>query len=308
MLDIINGQDISVKQRKSILNRALHTNPFLHALDFEFDASGVPFHPQTIFDARVEVNRDFYLTELLANFGELNIGAQEYDFNIYNTWSDKAVFGYGDTLPSYFKTTSEIRLDTNGSIYQKPMLPYYVSRGSRLTGEVVNKVSQIIPETASVVLKGFNVIDNRYVPRQTQVEIARSLTKPPEQEWFSVDINDFRSAGGGATDTKDFTFRNDRHPRLILGFCSTTNNPINVGTSSVLIEDIHTGIKWMDNPMKLEYVMPRMGGGAGTNLRTNIYYLPTEYFFEPFGRLNFEIFNAEIASDHFRINMLTRRV
>src|SRR3954464_911177 len=108
MIDLNNTQYMTPQQRQASLQRALHSQPFFNLLDFELIASAAM---RSQYAAKAQVDKDFYLTEVKGNYGEvLSATASLYLLSLYVANRGDSLFRYiaGEDLPTAFQT-SDIR-------------------------------------------------------------------------------------------------------------------------------------------------------------------------------------------------------
>jgi len=87
MIDTINKGNIPLTDRKDCIQRALYTVPYFYKMKFDVvqDIGAQPGLPVPQAEQRIGIGRDFYLTEVIADFGEAkNIVGSFFNVTIYS--------------------------------------------------------------------------------------------------------------------------------------------------------------------------------------------------------------------------------
>ena len=296
-------QHIPIETRRTIIQRAVYTQPYFYRVSMPF---GLPANSkQTIFsNGVIGINRDFYLTERQANFNEVEADSNAlFDIAIYS--------GYGRSVYRFDSNTQKLQsgfvcqeariqpVQTNSLFDDKQFEPFpvLIRRGDRVYVELRNTVENPTDDVVEVILKGFNVLDNVYLtPTQTQ-QINTSLERDVEWQYFKFVIDEGRE--------KSYVIENDNKPRLLLGFGANADiaKAFSMETD---ITDITRRLKLTDTKIPIEFIAPTVP----TCFDTHIYYLPTEYYLEPYAKLQFDVgFNDAIFEfDPIEVAALTRTI
>lgn len=301
MIDTTNlFQPISSEMRRSIIQRAVYTQPYFYRVNIPVDLNNKNLQ---ISNGVIGINKDFYLTERQANFGEVRANALSF-FNI------SIYTGYGRSVYKFDSSTQrlqtgfvcqEARLQSVGfgSFFddtQYEPFPVLIRRGDRVYIEIANLTAQNTSEVVEVILKGFNILDNVYLaPMQTE-QINKSLKRDVEWQHFKLTIDQ--------DGQKSYIIENDNKPRLLLGF-GAQNSIAETLSIDIDISDITRRLKLTDTKIPLEFIAPRVPNC----LDTHIYYLPTEYYLEPYAKLQFDIDCSNAVSfTPIEIAALTRTI
>ena len=304
MLNLINTPQIGRAQRELTLKRALFTSPFFTRLDFDLSAA-LARSVEQIIAAKVGVNNDFYLTEIVGNFGEVHEATGAFaEASFYTVYQSSLYrFDAGQFLPTGFLAT-EARFQTSivNQVYddrQREFFPVLIRNGDEILGKVT-LANASDDATATAVLKGFNVNPNAYVSADDIALYEASLSREARYDYFNFTVED--------EGLKTYTIENDSFPRLLLGFGCTNSTPDKaiVSSASVIIRDITRRLQFMETAMPLDFIAPRLTCLADAHL----YYLPVEYVLPPYAKLQFIIDN-QFTDDNeqgFEFNALTRTI
>ena len=294
MIDIINDQTLTVDERRSIINRALWTNPYFYRID-------IPIPHQTVvnsvFSNKLGINRDFYITSLLDNSNniaektgaEINLSLLTgYDVSPYS-------FNIGK-LPKSFITTDARRYDVANEPppfllhgfddRQFETFPFLIKQNDFLRTDVQCN-GPTGPAIYTLVVKGFNVCKNAAFGSTELQQINDSLSNNVEWQYFKLNVTDSVNDQG----EKQYFLENDRYPRLILGLGALNiDNTFLSHQSEILVTltDLSRQLQLTDNRVPLEYIAPRFTPVQDQHL----YYLPIEYYWQPYAKLQFDIINT----------------
>ena len=304
MIDKANhSHDLTVEERKFILRRSLNAVPFFQYMPYDVIA-GTSRQEQYV--AKREVNQDFFLTEQKGNFSDVFDDTNSlFNINIYLASNGRSIYGYnkGQPIPTG-QVTTEGRFDTVVGLQkfddrQRENISYPIRRGETILSEIVNVNPKAANATARLMLSGYTPARYSYITSEVQEAINRSLTRSPNFQIFKFTV-DFEGI-------KYRNIENDNTPRLILGFGvqNGTSQKANIPESYISIEDARRALKWTSERVPLEFIAPRLT----CVLDTHIYYLPIEYFFEPFGNLRFQVENIYQDEDFgYEFFALTRTI
>lgn len=302
MIDEINGIYLSDKQRRDILARAMYSQPFYHQSVFPLGASAVK---EQSYQNKVDVNKDFYLTEIRGNFGEAFTDTTSlFNLSLYSTLNDESVWKFLQSiaLPSG-QIAMECRFDTAfaNQLFddrQFEYFPYLVRGGDRLIAKIQNLTTKTEAGEINLVLAGYYPYVSRYLTETHTRGINESLVSPVRYELWKQTVNH--------EGQKTYNFKNDRTARLVIGFGIVDKNTDkgDLSESTILITDTFRELKFMNDPMPVEMFAPRL-----TCLRdTHQYLMPVEYLLEPFTALKCEIVNTLNGGAGYELVMLTRTV
>jgi hypothetical protein len=303
MIDTLH-KGLSREARKEIFKRTLYTNPYFYKLKFDIISEAIK---EPLYNESLGINRDFYLTELMANFSDINYTtASLFNVSIYTSFL-KSIYGHTASmkLPSSF-ILQDARLNTpiGNEIFddrQYEIPPVLVKNNDNILAEIRNLSDKVAPIDGYIVLKGFNVVKDQpfLSDRETQL-LQASLDSPVRVEYFEIDV---RHQG-----LQNIVKSNDRFPRYILGF-GITNDSTDKTLSSVAdvtIRDLSRKISLTDSEIPIQFIAPRIA----SVLDTHIYYLPIEYYWQPFANLEFNINNNQVAEgdEGFKLSILTATI
>ena len=305
-----NLTNLSDAKRRELLNRAIYTEPFFYFFEFLMSAKGAR---QKEFGKTSKVDKDFYVTELMSNFSDVeNIGTTEFLLSVYTAQTDKSLYQYYKSflLPSSFQTT-EARFNTayGNQKYvdrQSEIMPYKIFKGNSLVVNLVNQAAITDNVTGRVMVKGYYINPNTFLTTDTIRGINESLAQTAKTEIFLPNIGDqqFIPPISGTAST-NYNFQNDRFARLALGFQiqDLTADLGAMTNAKIRIFDTKRNLKFSDAPIPLEFFAPRQ-----TAVRdTNIYYLPMEFLWQPFSNLRIEVI-TETAGADYQLSLVTRLV
>lgn len=296
---------MSRAERENILKRALVTQPYFAKLVFDLVA-GSDLTPE--YASKLEVNRDFYITDLQSNFGEIFTDIASYFAASLYTGYQKGIYRYDaqQLLPTSFQMY-EARYDTpvvneKGDDRQREIFPRLVPNGDKVYSTIKNLSAKGQDAEAIICLKGFQLQPQVFIDGRTYGNLTESLNRPIAFDYFKFNVN-----SDGANQTKQI--ENDNFPRLILGFAArnTTADKSKVSQSKLLIRDITRQLQFNDEPIPLEFFAPRLTCLADEH----IYMLPVEYYFQPFAKLQFILDNVSPDTDNksgYEFSILTRTI
>lgn len=287
MLDVKNQYKISDEDRRFIMRRALHTCPYFYMANFPLPGG----LDQQVYSEKIGINRDFYLTEMQANLGEVfhDTGAL-LGLNVYTGYNDSVYrFQTSQRLPaSFIATNARIELPTLFDDRQFETFPFLIRQNDKIFAEIKPDGPKIGSTEAHVVFKGFGVFPDAFLDDRETAQINDSLAHEVTWEFFKITVpDDFEGK-------KSFILDNDKYPRLILGFGATnTVAPQFESIINVSINDISRRLRLTDTAIPLEFIAPRISAA----LDQHIYYLPVEYYFQPMARIEFEVENIWSGHD-----------
>lgn len=305
MIDVINQRQLTEEQRAAIARRVIYSQPYMYRIDFPIEA-GVTKNT-LVSQGVLGINRDFYLTELQANFDQVfqDTGSL-FDVTLYSAFNRSLWrFDAGQRVPSGFVLTdARFRVPIVTQIFddrQHENFPIFIRQNDKVFGEIRNQTVIGGTSNATIVLKGFNVSPNDpYLSAPEVEQISRSLAAPVRWEYFSLRVEDETK--------KEYVIENDRYPRLVLGFgaVNSTDVKTDVSEATVMIDDLSRRLRLTDKPIPLEFLAPRLTCLADSHM----YFLPIEYYWQPLGRLQFTIENifAPLVESGFQLVMYTRTI
>ena len=306
MINTINTKHITDQDRRETLRRAMFTTPFYTRLDFMVQGGITSERQQGLYNASVPVNNNFYLTEIVGNFGEVAELAGLCNVAFW-TMYERSLYRYntGQLLPSGMVTTeARFQAPINTQIFddrQREVVPTLIPDGDKIFGQILPISTPSEDAQITTVLKGYNVLPNTFVDSNMLEICEASLAKPARYEYFSFTAEKIEGK-------KFYTIENDQFPRLMLGFgvTNTTANKAQVNQVEIRIKDISRRLAFSELMMPLDFIAPRLTCLADAHL----YYLPVEYYLEPFAKIQFEVDNTftEASIQGFEFNMLTRTV
>lgn len=301
MINLLNNQKMTREMRLASLKRALLTQPFFTSVPFPLAAGSAK---QTQYGQQIDVNRDFYLTQIFGNFGEVftNINAL-FNLSLY-TGHQKSLYRFDaqQPLPSGF-ITQEARFRTPivNQIFddrQNEFIPILIKNGDKIFVQIENTNTKIEADEVLVVLGGFQ-LNQAHIDARIAGQLQNSLDQNTNT---SLDFFKFEVEVAGQ---QTFTIRNDSFPRMVLGFGVTNNDAdkADVSASNVLITDNTRYLQFSNRAIPLQFLAPRMT----CLLDTHIYYLPIEYYLQPFGKLQFDLSNVG-ENPAYDLAILTRTI
>jgi hypothetical protein len=308
MITLGNRYDLTIDERKESLFRAMHTQPFFNLLNFPVDNAGSRV---TDYGSKLDVNKDFFITEIVGNFNEVNAASgftTEFIASFYAQLNQGSLYKYQQTqrLPVGF-ICNEARSGAVAFANQEyddrqfELIPYKVKAGDSLVGTVKEITGTPKSIDINAVLKGYYIFPNKHLGEVTTRGVNESLARNIRFETWKEEI-----AATAVNNKKTVTFNNDRTARIVLGFGIRALN--DQGRFNFEIVDSYRNIKWTNKPIPIEFLAP-MTNGIGTGCRdVHMYYLPTEYLLEPFASLQFDLTATATSGDTSDLIMLTRTV
>ena len=309
MITLGNRHDLTLEERNASLFRAMHTQPFFNLLNFPVDAVGAR---NVDYGSKLDVNKDFYITEVVGNFNEVNAAsgfAETFVASFYAVLNQGSVYRFSQTqrLPVGL-ICNEMR---NGVIAvasqqyddrQFEYMPYRVKNGDSLIGTVRSVGGGEKGIDIDVVFKGYYIMPNNHLSENTTRGVNESLARPIRFETWSRDITI-----DDAKEIETIKFDNDRTARIVLGF-AVFEKSNTTAQRTIEIVDNFRNIKWSNAPLPIQAIAPKTNN-AGTGVRdVHIYYLPTEYLLEPFASLQCALRYISGGTDDATLVMLTRTV
>lgn len=246
----------------------------------------------TRFANAIGIDRDFYLTEIQGDFCEaFNDVASLYNISLYSGYNNSLYrYDASSQLPSAFVATdARFRTAVVNEIFddrQYENTPRLIPKNDRVYCQVTNLVAEAgNPTDLNIILKGFSLIDDVNLDGRTIDQLNNSLSKQVEWQIFKINVTDEAADRG----LKSYILENDNQPRLILG-CGAINSTTtkgNVSEMNVTITEIARRLRLTDTAIPLQFIAPRLT----CLLDAHIYYLPIEYYFQPYAKLQFDIDN-----------------
>lgn len=286
----VNVQGLTIDQRKSIFQRALHATPFFNVFDF-FDAA----HKKLALSSKIGINKDFYITEIVSNSSDVFDASGAFSYNIYSAYTGKSLFGIGSStlLPAPllgFDGGSPVANGLTPDTTQREVIPRLVKTGDYILASI-QSVNAIDAAHAPVIMTaGFNINQYPYLDDLGMEKVNDSLNKDTEYEIFKVDFDAWSGDGSHPSQAQTLQLTNDNKPRLILacGMAYVGNVPL--ATSTIQIQDLSRLLKWSNAPMPLPFIAPTQPTAArNSTVQTHGYWLPIEYYFQPFGDLQLKL-------------------
>lgn len=309
MIDLTNTQYMNEDQRRASLRRAIHSQPFFNLLDFEVIAGSDKISQ---YGAKAQVDKDFYLTEARANYGQALVDTGSlYGLSFYIGNRGESIYKYiqGELLPTAFqvsdaRTTLSVANQTAFCDLQHELMPTLIRRGDNIIARTQNLATKAEPTELEIVLSGYYPMEGAYIPARTQQGINESLADDVRFELWPVDVN----GGDLNLATQTAVLNNDRFARMILGFgialavnCNDNDPP----SAKVKIYDPYRGIRLNNVPIDVAFFAPKVNAVRDAN----IYYLPVEYFWQPLAPMRFDFTDINTTSGlGFQWIMLTRTV
>ncbi len=311
MIDLYDQYEIDDATRKMVFDRAYRTYPYLYLFKFHDE---VPSKKDNIFTQNVGINRDFYLTEIMA--GQLDTGEGDvfpFDISVYTAYNESLYnFIASQKLPGDFIVT-KARLDAAPSdvnpIIQQlddkqwEYLPRLIRSNDKIYIDFRNQSDVDSAFNINMVVKGFSILEDAWLTPIEINQVNNSLNSPVEWLEFETDIPDV--FGKNQTNI----IETDNKPRLLLGFGVKNYTPDDITDASQItinLTDLSRQLRLCDNGLPLEFLAPRMPIVADTH----IYYLPIEYYLQPYTKLqfNFDNFRAQRTASGAQIIALTRTI
>lgn len=289
MIDIVNQYHLSQKERRDSLLRAIHTQPYFYKMAFDVPASNNKIDE---FAQRLGINRDFYLTEIQGNFGEVHDISGSFFSASFWTGYNESLYRFEAGLPiptSYLMTEARFRTTLPNEKFddrQFETFPKLIKQNGKIFGKFVDDgTNKAVASEAVTVFKGFALNDN-YLSTSETKEVNSSLQDEVRWEYFKITVTDQAED----RNRKSYILENDKYPRLIMGF-GAINNPTDkaqISAIDVNIIDLTKRIQLTDTAIPLQFIAPRLTCLSDTH----IYYLPVEYYFAPLAKLQFDINNV----------------
>lgn len=307
MIDVINQRqrELTEDQRAAIARRMMYSQPMFYRMDFPIEATvGKKTH---VSQGVVGINRDFYLTEMQANFDQVfdDTGAL-FDITLYSAYN-RSLWRHDAGLrlqTGFALTDARFRVPVVSQLFddrQHEVAPFLIRQNDKIFGEIRNQTSVGADSTAKIIFKGFNVSPSEPYLSPPEIEtISRSLAAPVRWEYFTIRVED--------EGKKEYVLENDRFPRAILGFGAVNSTEVKTDVSEIVVtvDDLSRRLRLTDKPIPLEYIAPRLTCLADAH----VYYLPIEYYWQPLGRLQFTIENtfAPLVESGAQIVAFTRTI
>ena len=311
MLDTINKGYISDSDRQDCIQRAIYTLPFFYKMQFPVvqDIGVGPLIPSSEFEQRLGIGRDFYLTEIIADFGEAkDVIGSFFNLTLYTGNYDSLYrFEAGKELPSGFiageARFKSITANQRFVDRQNETFPKLIRKNDHVYAKLANTQPRLAPGTITIVLKGFIMLTEPFVSDTETAMLNDSLSKPICWDFFKVKVTDDPHDRG----KRAYVLENDKIPRLILGMGAINLKTVKAQLSAIDVDitDLSRRLQMTDTAIPLQFVAPRLTSLVDEHL----YYLPTEYYFAPLGKMQFEINNVWMDDDHSNgaeIAILTR--
>lgn len=298
MIGLVNNSILEPSARKIVLQRALVTRPIF--IDFqtnllELGTEGITIKRAAKFDYEVFlVNAQSNLSEN-AQLGATLAGNVE----IYTTYKDSLYRSNSNrrTLRPYVMTNAR-NFNKTAIAYddrQREFMPFRINQTDTLIVETFVENNPVVDVTIWDVLSGFLVTPNIAYPQTPIEQFKESLSRPIDFDWFNLEIDHIGH--------KEYRFHNDNKPRLLLGFSATTLVDLFDGHRSLIqITDYDRRIQFNENPIPLEFFAPL----SPMVYDQYVYYLPIEYYLEPYADLIFAIDNEDQYA--YNLNILTRTI
>lgn len=293
MIDTVNQYQLSDKERHDALLRALHSQPYFYKMAFPVPAGAAQVNE---FSQRLGINRDFYLTEIQANFGEVfNETGSLFNASFWTAYNESLYrFQAGLPIPTgYLATEARFRTVLPNEKFddrQFETFPKLIKQNGKIFGQFTDDGAvKAQASEAITVFKGFALTQNYLGALETR-EVNNSLAKDVQWEYFKITVTD----NAEDRNKKSYILENDKYPRLIMGF-GAINNPTDkaqISAIDVNIIDLTKRIQLTDAPIPLQFIAPRLTCLSDAHL----YYLPVEYYFAPLAKLQFDINNVWVNS------------
>ncbi len=308
MININNNTAVTDEDRRLIIERALRSYPYIHKMVFPYTTTDPPV-AQT--ERTLSFNDDFYFTEIQGNWQDFAGGGGGLaKLSFFTAWN-RNIYRYDTSNPlwSFFLSTEARRLRpltlrANVDL-QFEYFPYLIKRGDKLIVNVVPAFAALADSTLNVAVKGFQLHDNIYVTERVAAQIEESLANAVEWQIFEVEVTDQPEDRG----RKTYTVENDKYPRILYGFGATDSQSLLTALPNIELTIVDTSrrLQITDRDIPLEFIAPRIPICSDTH----IYYLPTEYYLEPYAKIQFEINNTWFDDAHAggaRIALHTRTI
>lgn len=310
MIDIKNTKFISSEDRRTCLQRALYTQPYFYKIEIVIPIQDYAAGEFQGFAQAVGIDDDFYLTEIQANFGEAHEDIHSFfNINIY-TGYNKSLYRYDAShkLPSGFITTeARFRTVVTNEVFddrQRENSPFLIRKNDKIYFEASNAQALAqgdLPYTLTVVLKGFRLLEDVFIDNRQVDQLNASLARPTEWQLFAINMD--------VDGKKSYILENDNQPRLILGFSAinAVTDKTQVSSIDTTIIEVARRLRLTDNQIPLQFIAPRLT----CLLDAHIYYLPVEYYFQPYSKLQFDatIVNPDLNNPTgAEVSILTRTI
>lgn len=289
----------STDERRMMIHRAIGAHSYFYKAFFPV-VQGIDNTPQ--YSQKIGINRDFFLTDVQANFNEVYATAGTlYNAQISTNYR-RSLFRIDGKLPSAFQSYDS-RRDAVTNIFtdvQFEIKPFAIERGDKILAEVQNLATKGADVDLYMVFKGFALVSNPFVPSREVEQINNSLALPATTDYFSFTVE-------AGTLKRDYIVTNDSRPRLVLGFCvQDLQSPTSTAPVLVSIEDLSRQLTLTDSAIPLECIAPRVRSSEDQT----VYYLPIEHYLPPLGKLSFSIEQllGRGRVGGFRFSVLTRTV
>lgn len=294
MIDIKNQGYISSEDRRTILQRALYSQPYFYRMIMRVGEVPANVQKVTRFAQAIGIDRDFYLTEIQSDFCEAFSNTQSlYNMSLYSGYNNSLYrYDASEKIPSAFIVTdARFRTPVALEIFddrQFENAPLLIPKSDRVYCEIANVSNEAVgtPEDVNVILKGFSTIENGGDIDGRQIDqLNESLRAPVEWQYFKINV----TADAADRGLKSYILENDNRPRLVLGFgaMNTTTTKAAVSEMNVTITEIARRLRLTDTQIPLQFIAPRLT----CLLDAHLYYLPVEYYFQPYSKLQFDINN-----------------
>lgn len=290
MLNQIRANRLTREQRLTAIQRALFCRPRFVQFESIFEA-GVPL--QTKKRSQLKVDYDTYFTSALFNSsawfgltGTSRIFMEMYTLyknSLYRSNENRETLSSFITFDARFLTSVLPPFDDR----QREFMPFLVEANDALVVETSINITPLADITTRAVLAGFMVTPNDYYPAGVLEQLNRSLDRAVRSEHFDI----FVDHGLGR---QIYRIQNDGFPRLLFGFGVSGEAdelaPVVNMQSTVLITDLSRRLQFSETPIPIENFAPRIPMSKDQY----VYYLPVEYYLEPFANLEFEIVNSVV--------------
>lgn len=309
MITLGNRYNLTDDERRESLFRALHTQPFFNLLKFPVDAVGAR---RTDYGSKLNVNKDFYITETVGNFNEVNSASgftETFVASFYATLNQGSIYKYQQTarLPVGFicneaRAGNIVFANQQYDDRQSESMPYRIKNGDSLIGTIRSVAGGEKSIDIDVVFKGYYILPDNHLSENTTRGVNESLSKPIRFELWSRDIT-----VDDVNEIETVKFDNDRTARIVLGF-AVIEKSNTTSQRTIEIVDNFRNIKWSNVPLPLQYIAPKINNAGGGVRDVKMYYLPTEYLLEPFASLQCALRYILGGVDDATLVMLTRTV
>lgn len=303
MIDTTNFKPLTAEQRKLIIERALHTQPYFYKMEFPVITGNTKDNQ---YGSIVGINRDFILTEFMSNFGEAFPSVDStFDVSLYSGYLNSLYrFEASQKIPSGFVfQEARYKALTNAQKFvdtQFEIMPLKIPNGDYIYCDIRNNTAKKANFAIYAILKGFTRLKDAYLSPIETERINKSLNTETRFEYFKFEV---RQNG-----KETFVFENDSTPRLILAFgaSNTTIDKAVVSESYVSITDDARRAIMTDTKIPVQFIAPRLT----CLLDAHKYMLPVEYYVPPLAKINFDIENIyqNDSPQGYDFNILTRTV